>query len=153
MFRPLCCDSKGSNLSKVMMLIINICTVCATASFSSAGYKLQMQLSHKIWNVLLQPFVSNLMVFLPLVPCRPLSYRDAAMHGRCRPFQPGGAAAHPQTAGWRQRWRNRGQWECRGELWDWTFTVWGGRKGLSGFAWNCRTHVMLNLWPLAAVSN
>lgn len=60
------------------------------------------------------PFASDLIFFWS--PCRPLSYSDAAMRWRSRPLQSGGAAAHPQTAGWRQ-WRgNRGQWECGGEL-------------------------------------
>lgn len=64
------------------------------------------------------------------VPCRPLSYSDAAMHGQGRPLQSGGAAAHPQTAGWRQ-WRgNRGQRECGGELGEWTFTTLGVRVTL-----------------------
>lgn len=63
-------------------------------------------------------------------PVRPLSYSDAAMHGRGRPLQSGGAAAHPQTAGWRQ-WRgNRGQRECGGELGEWTFTILGVRVTL-----------------------
>lgn len=48
-------------------------------------------------------------------PSRPLSLGDAAVHQRGRPIQPGGAAAHPQTAGRRQRRGDRGQRERGGE--------------------------------------
>lgn len=54
---------------------------------------------------------------------RSLSGSDAAVHGRGRPLQPGGAAAHPQAAGRRQRRRYRGQRERGGELRQlWTLT-------------------------------
>lgn len=54
---------------------------------------------------------------------RPVSYSDAAMRGRSRPLQPGGAAAHPQAAGWRQRRGDRGQRKRGGELPNSVFSV------------------------------
>lgn len=53
-------------------------------------------------------------LFLPTPP-RPLPGGDAAVHGRGRPLQPGGAAPHSQAAGRRQRRGHRGQRERGGE--------------------------------------